>query len=71
VSSSSSSISNGGESSRGGISSRQRLVGASLVACAPHSGRTHQIRLHMAHAGHPLIGDELYGIQVRYVWTAD
>lgn len=33
----------------------------SLVACTPCTGRTHQIRVHMAHIGHPLAGDTLYG----------
>lgn len=35
--------------------------GHSLVACLPRTGRTHQIRVHMAHIGHPLAGDSLYG----------
>ena len=34
----------------------------SLVHLIPHTGRTHQLRVHMAHLGHPLLGDELYGI---------
>ena len=34
---------------------------ASLVLCTLHSGRTHQIRVHMAHQGMPLIGDAVYG----------
>ncbi|HHI70076.1 MAG TPA: RNA pseudouridine synthase, partial [Rhodobacteraceae bacterium] len=36
-------------------------VAASLVECWLETGRTHQIRVHMAHAGHGLIGDPVYG----------
>ena len=35
--------------------------GTSLVACRIEHGRTHQIRVHMASIGHPLVGDRLYG----------
>lgn len=35
--------------------------GTSLVKVTPHTGRTHQIRVHMAHIGHPLVDDFLYG----------
>jgi 23S rRNA pseudouridine1911/1915/1917 synthase len=34
---------------------------ASLLACQLETGRTHQIRVHLAHAGHPLLGDDVYG----------
>lgn len=34
---------------------------ASLIRCELETGRTHQIRVHMAHIGHPLLGDPLYG----------
>jgi 23S rRNA pseudouridine1911/1915/1917 synthase len=34
---------------------------ASLVRCQLETGRTHQIRVHMAHIGHPLLGDMVYG----------
>lgn len=37
--------------------------GRSLVQLVPETGRTHQIRVHMAHIGHPLTGDFLYGTE--------
>ena len=40
---------------------RERFRAHSLIQCSLETGRTHQIRVHMAHIGHPLIGDPLYG----------
>jgi 23S rRNA pseudouridine1911/1915/1917 synthase len=37
------------------------LKGAALVECRLETGRTHQVRVHMAHIGHPLLGDPVYG----------
>ena len=39
----------------------QRLAGAALVECRLETGRTHQVRVHMASIGHPLLGDPVYG----------
>ena len=39
----------------------QRLKRFTLVRCFPKTGKTHQIRVHMAHIGHPLVIDPLYG----------
>ncbi len=39
----------------------ERLGPASLIACRLGTGRTHQIRVHLAHIGHPLLGDSVYG----------
>ena len=38
-----------------------RYSGATHVRCRLETGRTHQIRVHMAHIGHPILGDTVYG----------
>jgi 23S rRNA pseudouridine1911/1915/1917 synthase len=39
--------------------------GESLVEVILHTGRTHQIRVHFSHIGHPLVADFLYGERVE------
>lgn len=43
--------------------------GMSLVRAIPVTGRTHQIRVHMAHMGCPLLGDYLYGKEIQHERT--
>ena len=44
---------------------QDKFAAASLLECRLETGRTHQIRVHMAHIGHPLVGDPDYGQAFR------
>ncbi len=51
---------------------RERFDGAALVECRLVTGRTHQVRVHLAHAGHALVGDPTYaGRQWRAIADAE
>ena len=49
-----------------GVTTRT-VVGTALVLARPLTGRTHQVRLHLAHAGFPIVGDGLYGVDYASV----
>lgn len=44
-----------------------RLNGFTYIEAYPKTGRTHQIRVHLAHTGHPIVGDDLYGKKARNI----
>lgn len=45
---------------------RERVGDVSLLECFPKTGRQHQIRVHLAAIGHPIVGDKLYGPDESY-----
>ncbi|MCH8801897.1 MAG: RluA family pseudouridine synthase [Chloroflexi bacterium] len=51
----------GGKEARTSYRTREKFQGHSLLELYLETGRTHQIRVHMAHIGHPLVGDTTYG----------
>ena len=60
------------------VPARKHLPAMSLVRCRPITGRMHQIRVHLAHLGHPIVGDKIYGgDETRYLrfiahgWTPE
>ncbi len=54
-------VRDGGKPARTHYRVREKFRAHALLQCELESGRTHQIRVHMAHAGYPLVGDPLYG----------
>lgn len=58
-------VRSGGDPARTSFRVLERLTGALLVEARPHTGRTHQIRVHLAEGGHPIYGDSLYGGPMR------
>lgn len=54
-------VAEGGKSASSGYRVLAAAPHVSLVELTPHTGRTHQLRVHLAHAGHPVVGDDLYG----------
>ena len=54
-------VSNEGKSAATRVQLSRRYGKYSLLQCAPLTGRTHQIRVHLEHMDHPLAGDERYG----------
>jgi 23S rRNA pseudouridine1911/1915/1917 synthase len=49
------------------VTGAEHLRGVSLLTVAIHTGRTHQIRVHLSEIGHPIVGDSTYGGMRRHV----
>lgn len=54
-------VSNAGKSAQTRVQLSRKYGKYSLLQCSPLTGRTHQIRVHLEHYDHPLLGDERYG----------
>ena len=62
-------VQEGGQHARTWYETMEQVGENTLVHLALETGRTHQIRVHMAHIGHPLRGDFLYGIEEQDIIT--
>jgi len=58
-------VARGGKAARTRWRVRERLHGAALLEVTLDTGRTHQIRVHLAHLGCPVVGDPVYGGRAR------
>lgn len=52
--------------SKTGVEVVERVGDYTVVKCTPHTGRQHQIRVHLHHVGHPICGDKLYGTDAEF-----
>ena len=53
-------VRDGGDASQTNFTVKQRFAAHTLLELEPLTGRTHQLRLHCAHIGHPIVGDPVY-----------
>lgn len=60
----------GGQAARTGYRVLARAEDCALLALTPHTGRTHQLRVHCAHAGLPIAGDMQYGTEASLAFSA-
>ncbi|HAR29876.1 MAG TPA: RNA pseudouridine synthase [Gammaproteobacteria bacterium] len=58
-------VRNDGKPARTRVSVRERYAAHTLIEAALETGRTHQIRVHLSHVGHPLVGDSRYRVPGR------
>jgi 23S rRNA pseudouridine1911/1915/1917 synthase len=56
-----------GLAARTGVTVIEQCPGYALVQCDLYTGRQHQIRVHLAHLGTPIVGDKLYGPDEIYL----
>jgi RluA family pseudouridine synthase len=63
-------VERGGKEARTRVRVEERFRGYTLLRCAPETGRTHQIRVHLASEGYPLAIDRLYGRQDAFYLSA-
>lgn len=57
----------GGKTAKTLFKVEKRFKDATLLKVMPKTGRTHQIRVHMAHMGYPILGDVFYGIKCPWI----
>jgi 23S rRNA pseudouridine1911/1915/1917 synthase len=65
------SVDDGGLPARTAVTVLRRGAGYTLVECRPHTGRQHQIRVHLDAIGHPIVGDKLYPDESRFLRWAE